>query len=233
MKLIGITGTSGGGKSTVAAWLAAQGYPVLDGDAVSRQLAVPGSEYIRVLEQEFGPGLCDAGGNLLRRQLGQRVFAMEGGQKRLTRVTLPLIEREIRRQLDLLQKQGIPLAFLDGALIFDTPFEPLCDKIIAVLCDPQQQAQRIVQRDGISLQQAQQRLQRQPPPEMLRRRADLVLENNGTKRQLLQDAGQLLERLKEKTNGREIGQKKFMDPDGAVGGGGAGDAVGPRGDPGH
>ena len=69
MKVIGITGTSGSGKSTLSSWLAAQGYPVIDGDAVSRELAVPGSPYVAALVREFGPEICDAAGNLQRRAL--------------------------------------------------------------------------------------------------------------------------------------------------------------------
>lgn len=196
MRVIGITGTSGSGKSTVSAWLAAQGYPVIDGDEVTRRLATPGSPYVRALVKEFGPSVCDAQGNLLRRSLGERAFATPEGQKRLTAVTMPLILEEIERRIAAARAAGATLLFLDGALIIDTPFEPLCDRIVAVLSDRDIQARRIARRDGVSLRAALDRLDRQIGAAALRARADFVLENNGTRDELLQKAGQLLQQLK-------------------------------------
>ena len=196
MRVVGITGTSGSGKSTVSAWLAAQGYPVIDGDAVTRELATPGSAYVKALVKEFGASVCDEQGNLLRRSLGERAFATPDGQKRLTAVTMPLILREIKGRIAAARAAGAELLFLDGALIIDTPFEPLCDSIVAVLSDRETQARRIALRDGVSQQAALDRLDRQAAPETLRARADFVLENTGTRDELLQKAGRLLQQLK-------------------------------------
>ena len=199
MKVIGITGTSGSGKSTLSSWLAAQGYPVIDGDAVSRELAVPGSPYVAALVREFGPEICDAAGNLQRRALAARAFAAPEGQRRLTALTTPLIQKEIAARIARARDAGAELLFLDGALIIDTPFQQFCDTIIAVLSDEQTQLARICRRDGVSEAAARDRLARQMPAPQLRARADYVLENNGTKADFLRAAGQLLQRIKEPT----------------------------------
>ena len=196
MKVIGITGTSGSGKSTVCGWLTAWGYPVLDGDAISREIAVPGSQYLQKLVQVFGPQICDDQGRLLRRQLGERIFADPDAHRQLTEITTPLILEELRRRLELLEQQGNTLAFLDGALIIDTPFAPLCDMIVAVVGDRENQISRIMQRDGVSRSAAQDRLDRQVSNAFLHERADLVLENTGTLDQLRQKTEQFLERIK-------------------------------------
>lgn len=196
MKVVGITGTSGSGKSTVCGWLTEWGYTVLDGDAISRELAVPGSRYLRELVEEFGPQICDTNGALLRRELGERIFADPTAHRRLTEITTPLILEELRRRLREAENRGERCVFLDGALIIDTPYAQLCTIIIAVIGDREQQIHRIMQRDKITRNAAQDRLDRQTSADFLRRHADYVLENVGTLDQLRQKTKQLLERIK-------------------------------------
>ena len=109
---------------------------------------------------------------------------------------MPLILEEIERRIAAARAAGATLLFLDGALIIDTPFEPLCDRIVAVLSDRDTQARRIARRDGVPLRAALDRLDRQASAAALRARADFVLENDGTRDELLQKAGQLLQQLK-------------------------------------
>ena len=90
MRLIGITGSSGSGKSTVADFYARCGYTVIDGDGVSRELAVPGSAYVAALVKAFGPDICDENGALDRRAMGAIAFSCPENQKKLTQVTTPL-----------------------------------------------------------------------------------------------------------------------------------------------
>lgn len=196
MKVIGITGTSGSGKSTVSSWLRERGYPVFDGDEVSRELAFPGSPYVQALTAEFGPEICDEHGALQRRALGLRVFADPHGLQRLTEITTPLILTELRRRIEKAKTQGHPIAFLDGALIIDTPFETLCDKILLVEADHDGQIARIAARDGISPEAARQRLDSQQPAETLRLRADYRIENRGTLEELCDQTRQILKMIK-------------------------------------
>ncbi len=196
MKVIGVTGTSGSGKSTVSGWLREWGYLVLDGDAVSRELATPGSPYVQALVREFGPDICDEQGALARRALGLRVFADPQGLRRLTAVTTPLIFSELQRRIERAEQEGRAVVFLDGALIIDTPFEALCDKILLVEADRAGQIERIAKRDGISLDAARQRLDRQQSPKALRSRADYLLENRGTLEELRDKTEQFLKTLK-------------------------------------
>lgn len=201
MQLIGITGSSGSGKSTVADYYAAQGYTVIDGDAVSRQLAVPGSAYIYALQREFGADLCDEQGRLLRRAMAERAFATPEGQQRLTRVTAPLILEEVKRRVSQCEARGEQLAFLDGALILDTPFADLCRCVIAVLADRSAQVLRICERDGVARQAAEDRLSRQWSNEQMRQKADICIYNLTDKEELLCTAKRILEQLKNGAGG--------------------------------
>lgn len=192
MKVIGITGSSGSGKSTVAAHYAALGYPVIDGDGISRELAVPGSAYVHALQQAFGEDICDASGALERRVMGERAFATEEGQQRLTKVTTPLIYAEIDRRIAAYRAAGKPLVFLDGALIIGTPFASFCDEIIAVLADPETQLARITLRDGVSREAAANRLARQPHNQAMQQGATHCLWNLTNKEDLICKAEKLL-----------------------------------------
>ena len=197
MKTVAITGNSGSGKTTVSHWLAQQGYVVIDGDAVTRDLAQPGSPYVAALVQQFGADILDEYGALLRRKLAEKAFATPTGYRQLTDVTTPLIYEEIKRRIKTAARQGNAIVFVDGALIVDTPFEPLFDQIVAVVADTAAQVDRIVQRDRISLQMAKTRIARQTPPSRLRQRADFVLENDGDKQELIEKMQLLLNKLKE------------------------------------
>ncbi|MEG1932806.1 MAG: dephospho-CoA kinase [Pygmaiobacter sp.] len=198
MKVVGITGSSGSGKSTVAAYYASLGYPVIDGDAISRELAVPQSAYVAALCREFGEDLCDENGVLLRRQLAARAFSTDAGQKRLSAVTTPLIFAEIERRIKAYDEQGTPLVFLDGALIVGTPFAALCDRVLAVLAAPQMQLQRIMDRDGISRDAALERLSRQPDNNTMQAGVNDCLWNLSDREELLCKANELLQKLKAK-----------------------------------
>lgn len=195
MKVIGITGSSGSGKSTVAAHYASLGYRVIDGDGISRELAVPGSPYVQALQREFGDDICDASGALERRVMGERAFATAEGQRRLTRVTTPLIYEEIRRRIESCRAAGAVLVFLDGALIIGTPFAAFCDEIIAVLAEPETQLARIMARDGVSRAAAENRLARQPQNPVLQQGATHCLWNLTNKEDLICKAEKLLENL--------------------------------------
>lgn len=195
MRLIGITGSSGSGKSTVAEFFARCGYTVIDGDGISRELAVPGSAYVAALVNAFGPGICDETGALDRRAMGAVAFSCPENQKKLTAVTTPLILDEVRHRMAVCAERGERLAFLDGAIILGGPFQPLCEKVIAVLTDRETQLSRIAARDGISRQGAEERLSRQWTNEQMAAAADICLYNTSTKEELLCRANEILNEL--------------------------------------
>lgn len=196
MRLIGITGSSGSGKSTVSDYYASLGYTVIDGDGISRQLAVPGSAYVQALCQEFGKDICDENGYLQRRKMAQIAFADKAAQKRLTEITAPLIMQEVCRQIKACAEKGQLMAFLDGALILGTPFADLCDKIIAVLANREVQIERIMARDGVEKHTAIDRLDRQWSNLQMEKSADICIYNTQDKEELLCTAKKILSELK-------------------------------------
>ena len=195
MKTVAITGRSGCGKSTVAQYCRSRGFPVLDGDAVAREVTQPGSPCLPALAKAFGADILDEDGALRRGVLAQRAFATKGDARRLTDITPPEIVRRLLAGVAQARAAGAKLVFVDGAVIVGAPFEPFCDAIIVVRAPQQVLEQRIMRRDGISRQAAQARLASQLAQEKLDAAATFLLDNTGSEQALRAQARAVLENL--------------------------------------
>ena len=195
MKTVAITGRSGCGKSTVAQYCRSRGFPVLDGDAVAREVTQLGSPCLPALAKAFGADILDEDGALRRGVLAQRAFATKGDARRLTDITHPEIVRRLLAGVAQARAAGAKLVFVDGAVIVGAPFEPFCDAIIVVRAPQQVLEQRIMRRDGISRQDAQARLASQLAQEKLDAAATFLLDNTGSEQALRAQARAVLENL--------------------------------------
>lgn len=195
MKIIGITGRSGCGKSSVTRLFAAQGYPCIDADLIARDVLEPGSVCIKQLQNAFGSDIVDESGTLQRRLLADRAFATPEGTARLTAITHPEILRRIDLRLQQAESAGAKLAFVDGAVIVGTPFASRCDRLLVIVAPYEQSVARICARDGIEPAMARRRLDAQTPEQTLRDAADYVLENDSSPERLEERALALLHRL--------------------------------------
>lgn len=201
MKIVGITGRSGCGKSSATNFLARLGYPCIDADQVAREVVLPGSPCLAQLQEHFGNDILDTKGNLRRRLLADRAFATPGGTRLLTQITQPEILRRIEVQLEQAQQSGAPIAFVDGAVIVGTPFQSRCDALILVSAPYEESVSRICARDGISPEMARRRLDAQMPLETLRAAATIEIVNDGTPEQLESKVRMLLDSLGKEEHG--------------------------------
>lgn len=197
MKVIGITGRSGCGKSSVTRMFANAGYPCIDADLVAREVLEPGSACIKQLQNVFGSDIVDESGTVRRRLLADRAFATPEGTAKLTSITHPEILRRIDARLRQAAEEGAHLAFVDGAVIVGTPFAARCDFLVVVTAPYEESVARICARDGIAPDMACRRLDAQTPEQTLRDAADFVLENNDTAECLQKKAVALLQRLEQ------------------------------------
>lgn len=201
MKIIGITGRSGCGKSSATNFLREQGYPCIDADLVAREVLLPGSACIPQLQALFGADIADEHGQVRRRLLADRAFATPEGTAALTGVTQPEILRRIDAALAEAEAAGAKLAFVDGAVIVGTPFEAKCDALLLVTAPYDTSVARICARDGIAPEMARRRLDAQTPLETLRTAATAELVNDGTPEQLRQKLQLLLRELEKEEHG--------------------------------
>lgn len=184
MKIIGITGRSGCGKSSATKFLAQQGYPCIDADLIAREVLLPGSPCLAELQAHFGEDILDETGALRRRLLADRAFATPEGTRTLTEITQPEILRRIEGSLAQAKESGAAMAFVDGAVIVGTPFEARCDELVLITAPYERSVERICARDGIAPEMARRRLDAQTPLETLRAAATTEIVNDGTTREL-------------------------------------------------
>ena len=198
MRIIGITGRSGCGKSTVSAHYRALGHLVAGAGQVARQVLEPGSPCLAQLQAAFGADILKDG-VLDRRLLADRAFAMPDGAQKLVDITHPEILRRLLAQAKQARQEGRELFFVDGAVIVNAPLEPYCDAILLVTAPLEQSVERICQRDGISPQSARLRLDAQMPEEQLKAACAACICNDGTLQHLLAQADAVLAKLLEGT----------------------------------
>lgn len=201
MKIIGITGRSGCGKSSATNFLARQGYPCIDADRIARNVLLPGSPCLEKLQTYFGQDILEADGTLKRRLLADRAFATPEGTRVLTEITQPEILRRIEERLRQAQASGAGMAFVDGAVIVGTPFEPRCDALVLITAPYETSVQRICARDGISPEMARRRLDAQTSLDTLRAAATIEIVNDGTAEQLENKVEAYLESLGKEEHG--------------------------------
>ena len=175
--VIGLTGQTGAGKTTVAAILAEKGCHIVDTDILARK-AVENSEVIGMLCERFGGDIVK-GGVLDRRELARRAFASSEGTSALSAITHPEITRLAIEEIHTAEKNGAKAAVVDAALLYDSPLVAVCDKNICVVADQKIRLERIMNRDSISETDAKLRINAQPPTEYYTEKSDIIINNNG------------------------------------------------------
>lgn len=178
--IIGLTGSIASGKSTVSKMLAELGYPVVDADLVARQVVEPGTETLKKIEAIFGSGVILPDGTLDRPKLGQIIFSDPASRQQLNAVIHPAIRKEILRQRDDFLAQGHQTVVLDIPLLFESKLLNFAEKILVVSVREETQLKRLMDRNGLTEQEAQKRIGSQLPMAVKEAGADAVIFNDGT-----------------------------------------------------
>lgn len=174
MKVFGLTGGVGMGKSASAQLLRSRGVLVVDTDDLARQVVEPGQPALAEVQAAFGPEIIGPDGELRRDELARRVFADPAARKRLEDILHPRIRALWRAQVGNWRADGHPLAVVVIPLLFETSAEAELDATICVACASATQHQRLLAR-GWSPQEIEQRLRAQWPVEVKMARADYLV----------------------------------------------------------
>ena len=172
--ILGITGGSGCGKTTLLKLIGQQGGLILDCDAIYHELLATDRELLAAIEGRF-PGVV-AGGVLQRKKLGALVFSDEQALEDLNRITHGAVKREVLRRLEA----GPKLAAIDAIALFEGGLAELCDLTVAVTAPTEDRVRRLMARDSISEEYARSRIAAQHSQDWFRQRCGAVLENDGT-----------------------------------------------------
>lgn len=143
---IGLTGTIGCGKSTVAGWLAELGARVIDADVVARSVTPPGSPDLAAVVAEFGPGILRDDGSLDRAALGRIVFADPAALARLEAIIHPAVRPRILAAIADAELDGLPAIVIEAIKLVEGGLATLCDEVWLVICDSADQLDRLAGR---------------------------------------------------------------------------------------
>ena len=177
MKVYGLTGETGAGKSTVALYLKEKGFYVIDGDLIAREITLKGKPALKELADFFGDDIIDEDGNLIRSLLASRAFCSKENTHRLNCITHPHIYREFIEEINKAEKEGYEKALIDAAAILESECKNLCEKIIVVTAPEKLRLERILERDSITQQQALTRMRAQKDDEYYLSQADIIVRN--------------------------------------------------------
>ena len=180
MLKVGLTGSIAVGKTFVLSVLRELGCYVIDADAIAREVVIPGTQGLNAVVEAFGSEIVKGDGTLDRAKLGSIVFADEVKRLRLNSILHPFIiaeEDQRLREWDQQDPKGIVV--VDAALMIESGGYKRFDKLIVVHCRPEIQLQRLMRRNKLSREEAEQRIAAQMPQEEKKRYADYLIDTSG------------------------------------------------------
>jgi dephospho-CoA kinase len=195
MHLFGLTGGIASGKSAVAARLRARGLPVLDADALAREVVAPGTEGLAAVVAAFGGGVLSPAGELDRKRMADVVFTDAGARAKLNAIVHPRIGALTALRTAELDARGEPLACYEAALIVENGLVDMFRPLVVVSAPEEAQIARAIARDNATLADARARIRAQMPLDAKAARADILLENTGTLAELTARADATLDQV--------------------------------------
>lgn len=180
MKVIGLTGGTGSGKSVVSRSLEAAGAVIIDADRIAHEIIEKGKPAYDEITAYYGRDILDREGNIIRRKLGEIVFHDAEKLAFLNQCTHKYIKMEVNRQIAEAKKEGTARAvILDAPLLLEAELEKVCDSVWVVYADPEVRARRVMERDGVTYDLAKARIANQKSWEEYKNAADTVIDNSG------------------------------------------------------
>ena len=195
MRVFGLTGGIGSGKSAVAAHLRARGVPVVNADELSRAVVLPGSEALGKIEAYFGSEILDSSGALDRARLGAIVFADPEARRALDGIVHPAVRALAGERFAELAARGEPLAAYEVPLLYEVHLEGVYTPVVVVNATDATRLARLKTRDGFDEAQILARFAAQMPLAEKVKRADYVIENDDSLSELLARTDAVLDAL--------------------------------------
>ncbi len=192
MKIIGLTGPTGAGKSNLTETAQNLGFKVIDCDRVARKAVEKESEGLKALVKVFGTDILLENGELNRKALARKAFATLEQTETLNKTLFPFITELVEKEFDS------DLILLDAPTLIESGLNKKCDKVIGVWADPEIRLQRICERDGLSLEDAKIRLNAGKDESFYKKNTDILIYNNGEIPEFRKEISEILTEIKER-----------------------------------
>lgn len=192
MKIIGLTGPTGAGKSNLTETAQNLGFKVIDCDRVARKAVEKESEGLKALVKVFGTDILLENGELNRKALARKAFATLEQTETLNKTLFPFITELVEKEFDS------ELILLDAPTLIESGLNKKCDKVIGVWADPEIRLKRICERDGLSLEDAKIRLNAGKDESFYKENTDILIYNNGEIPEFRKEISEILTEIKER-----------------------------------
>lgn len=188
--VVGLTGQTGAGKTTVSKAFEAEGFTVINADTVSREV-IGTTDILEKLTFTFGEEILNDDGTLNRRMLAAKTFGDKEQLQKLNEIMYPPILEKIENQINELQKAGVTKILLDAPTLFESGAQKFCNCKVSVIANEALRKERIIKRDNLTIKEAESRMASQQSDRFYILRSDYIIRNNGTAGEL-ENQGQLI-----------------------------------------
>lgn len=192
--LVGITGSSGSGKSIVSQAFASRDFVIIDADKVAREIVMPGEPALKELAEVFGGDIINSDNTLNRHLLASRAFSSPENTNKLNQITLGNICRRMLQRAEQCRIDGVNCAF-DAPLLFEGGLDKACDCIIAITAPVDIRIKRLATRDGLSENEIRKRIARQHDDSYYTSSANYILINDKDEAEAFREASEIVEKV--------------------------------------
>lgn len=177
---IGLTGGIASGKSTVSKMISELGFPIIDADLISREVVEPGEPAYRKIVEVFGADILYDDGALNRNKLGSLIFSDKIKRDRLNQIVHPQVRQRMLERTEHFRQEGETAVILDIPLLIESQLLHFVDKVLLVDVQESIQLKRLMERNNLTVEEAQQRIDSQMPLIKKHPYADAIIDNNGS-----------------------------------------------------
>lgn len=199
--IIGLTGQTGAGKSTVGKMLADVGFFYIDCDKVAKLATEKESPLLNKLENEFGKDIITQNGELDRKRLAKKAFSSKEKTDKLNSITHPFIINLVNEKISEAFFDGFDVVVIDAPQLFESGMDKNCNIVVSVISDKDKRLKRIIERDKLDPKSANLRINAQLDEAYYKRHSDIIISNNEDFDSLKKQVTNLLDYIEVKRNG--------------------------------